>query len=274
MTGEDEAKATSLVGDSYGALNTLFSGLAFFGVILAIFLQSRELKLQRGELAATRRIYSEQQTLTRRQIFDTKFANLISSWRNSVNTIAYQPEGRQITLRGQEAISFIDSQLKTHLAATLHPNDEKDLKSHLSIEFDALFSSFDRRHGGSFEQSIRLCFEALEAIDRSTLLNAVRFTVKSEEPFSLDGQTEKQQYASYTRSHLSVAETHLLMCFAIREGKVALVDKYDMLKHLPLEDVDKREYGELFNTLAARYKGRDQALDQMRAAFRSSSPTT
>jgi hypothetical protein len=41
-------------GDLYGAINALFSGLAFAGVIVTILLQSRELALQREELAATR----------------------------------------------------------------------------------------------------------------------------------------------------------------------------------------------------------------------------
>lgn len=41
-------------GDMFGAVNTLFSGLAFAGVIYAIVLQQRELKLQREELELTR----------------------------------------------------------------------------------------------------------------------------------------------------------------------------------------------------------------------------
>lgn len=39
----------------YGSVNALFSGLALAGVIVAVFLQSRELKLQREELELTRR---------------------------------------------------------------------------------------------------------------------------------------------------------------------------------------------------------------------------
>lgn len=43
-----------IFGDMFGAINTLFSGLAFAGVIYAIFLQSEELALQRTELQLTR----------------------------------------------------------------------------------------------------------------------------------------------------------------------------------------------------------------------------
>ncbi|MGP1991876.1 hypothetical protein D9V96_008320 [Zobellia laminariae] len=43
------------VGDSYGALNAIFSGLAFSGVILTVIMQKDELKLQREELQETRK---------------------------------------------------------------------------------------------------------------------------------------------------------------------------------------------------------------------------
>jgi len=42
-------------GDMFGAVNSLFSGLAFAGVIIAIVLQSRELELQRLELKLNRK---------------------------------------------------------------------------------------------------------------------------------------------------------------------------------------------------------------------------
>ena len=45
---------TGTLGDTFGAVNALFSGLAFAGLILAITLQRDELKLQREELALTR----------------------------------------------------------------------------------------------------------------------------------------------------------------------------------------------------------------------------
>ena len=41
-------------GDAFGALTSVFSGLAFAGLLYTINLQRRELRLQREELAATR----------------------------------------------------------------------------------------------------------------------------------------------------------------------------------------------------------------------------
>jgi len=42
-------------GDMFGAVNALFSGLAFAGIILTILLQRKELSLQREELKETRK---------------------------------------------------------------------------------------------------------------------------------------------------------------------------------------------------------------------------
>ena len=42
-------------GDSFGAINSLFSGLAFGGIIYTILLQRKELKLQREEIVLTRK---------------------------------------------------------------------------------------------------------------------------------------------------------------------------------------------------------------------------
>ena len=41
-------------GDSFGAINSLFSGLAFAGIIYTILLQRKELQLQRKELRETK----------------------------------------------------------------------------------------------------------------------------------------------------------------------------------------------------------------------------
>ncbi|MBL7951396.1 MAG: hypothetical protein JNM62_06720 [Flavobacteriales bacterium] len=52
---EDEAVIRGQFGDMFGAVNSLFSGLAFAGIIYTILLQRRELGLQRRELESTRK---------------------------------------------------------------------------------------------------------------------------------------------------------------------------------------------------------------------------
>jgi len=49
-----DPQAANQWGESFGGLNTLFSGLAFVLLIATLLLQSEELRLQRGELKMTR----------------------------------------------------------------------------------------------------------------------------------------------------------------------------------------------------------------------------
>ena len=81
-------------GDMFGAVNALFSGLAFVGVIFAIMLQSKELKLQRKELKFTRselegqKLQLEAQNTTlRKQNFENTFFELLRIQNEITNAI-------------------------------------------------------------------------------------------------------------------------------------------------------------------------------------------
>ena len=89
-------------GDQFGAVNALFSGLAFAGLIYTIILQRRDLKLQRRdlklqreELALTRKEMEEQtaefekqnETL-RIQRFENTFFNMLSQFQEVVNSLS------------------------------------------------------------------------------------------------------------------------------------------------------------------------------------------
>lgn len=54
MWGANDQYQPNQFGDQFGAVNALFSGLAFAGLFWAIWLQRQELSLQRHELSLTR----------------------------------------------------------------------------------------------------------------------------------------------------------------------------------------------------------------------------
>ncbi len=66
-----------LFGDQFGAVNSLFSGLAFAGIIVTILLQKRELRLQRQELINSREKFDEQNRTLERQRFENTFFRLL-----------------------------------------------------------------------------------------------------------------------------------------------------------------------------------------------------
>lgn len=74
-------------GDLFGFANTLFSGLAFVGVIAAILIQSEELKLQRNELQETRAEFEQQNATLKKQAFENTFYQLIANSNSILHSI-------------------------------------------------------------------------------------------------------------------------------------------------------------------------------------------
>jgi len=71
-------KEVGAFGDMYGGINALFSGLAFGGIILTIYLQRNELTLQRKELRLTRNEFKQQNETLKNQSFENTFFKMIS----------------------------------------------------------------------------------------------------------------------------------------------------------------------------------------------------
>jgi len=84
-------------GDMFGVVNTLFSGLAFTGVIYAILLQREDLALQREELKLTRaelRRTAEAQEKSERALSIQALASAQSARLSAINYLLdhYQSE--------------------------------------------------------------------------------------------------------------------------------------------------------------------------------------
>ncbi|WP_368211589.1 putative phage abortive infection protein [Aeromonas sp. s10] len=90
-------------GDSYGALNTLFSALAFTGIIASIYFQREELKATREELEATRyemkyqgEQFEAQTTALKLQVFENTFFNMLKLFNDIVESMAIPGLGGNI----------------------------------------------------------------------------------------------------------------------------------------------------------------------------------
>lgn len=119
-------------GDQFGAVNALFSGLAFAGLIYTIILQRRDLKLQRRdlrlqreELALTRKEMEEQtaefekqnETL-KIQRFENTFFNMMSQFQEVVNNLTvmvttssgiYESKGRDVfQAQFEKTVVYVD----------------------------------------------------------------------------------------------------------------------------------------------------------------------
>lgn len=86
-------------GDMFGAVNALFSGLAFAGIIITILLQRKELSLQRQELEETRaelkRTADAQDTQIKvlmSQQYQTTFFSLLNAHTNLIGGLNFNNE--------------------------------------------------------------------------------------------------------------------------------------------------------------------------------------
>lgn len=89
-------------GDMFGVVNTLFSGLAFAGVIYAILLQRQDLALQREELKLTReelRRSAEAQEKSERALSTQALASSQSARLSAINYLLDHYESELVKLR-------------------------------------------------------------------------------------------------------------------------------------------------------------------------------
>ncbi len=101
-------------GDMFGALNTLFSGLAFGGLIYAIFLQSRELGLQRLELSQTKEELAGQREQFMRQNFLTDYYNIINFITSHSNSVKLREKTAQGILQ-EDGLNTFDILLTIYI---------------------------------------------------------------------------------------------------------------------------------------------------------------
>ena len=92
----DDPTNQGTFGDMFGAVNALFSGLAFAGLIVTLIYQKEELKLQREELRETRNElnaqkleFQEQNKTMKRQRFENTFFNMLSLQQEIVANISF-----------------------------------------------------------------------------------------------------------------------------------------------------------------------------------------
>ncbi len=111
-------------GDSFGIITSLFSGLAFIGLIITILLQRDELALQREELGLTRKELSKAGDAQAAQVDELKKAaelNALCTLAQSFTDISLEPRTAK-SHAAHEAIDIRDSllaALKGHITIQL-----------------------------------------------------------------------------------------------------------------------------------------------------------
>lgn len=198
-------------GDMFGAVNSVFSGFAFAGVVYAIILQRNEVAISREELSRTKEIMehqsaaiAEQNAATMRKAFEDTFFQLLAMHQDILKSIDLYSRDTEQTTSGHDVFSTMLFRLKRS-----------------SWNYQEFYLS----NGQELGHYYRWLYNILKYIENRT-------------PKGL----EKSFYGNLVRAQMSDREVALLYFNALSEhGKKIkpLVVKFGLLKHLKERDLIK-----------------------------------
>ena len=244
-------------GDMFGTVNSLFSGLAFAGIIITIFLQSRELKLQREELTETREEFKTQNLTLRLQRFENTFFNMLSLHHDIVNNIDWMSErwisdelvrrypialgrskGRMVqdVTKGRDVFELHYSELKKQLRDYV---DQGYISDNYKVEYQKCRNDFDHY--------FRNLYRIIKLVDTTQFTDI---------PGSSKEFMEKYKYTSIVRSQLSTFELLWLFYNCLSENGIEyfkpLVERYTLFKNLRIEELANGRHTDLYDESAFR----------------------
>ena len=228
-------------GDMFGAVNALFAGLAFAGVIFAIILQKKELELQRQELKETRdeirgqkeQLQAQDQTL-KKQNFENSFFQLLSFHNEIVNSLEIPSwGGRGNKIGGRMCFHFFLQALKDNYGSRNLKTSEQ-MKNRINV----LYEEFLSRDYSSIGYYFRHLYNTVKFVDQH----------KSIKEFE-----DKKTYTNLIRAQLSSNELGLLFynCLSDRGAKFkCLVEKYALLEDMEFERLLEPKHRSLYSAKA------------------------
>lgn len=196
------------IGDVFGVTNSLFSGLAFVGVAVAIL-------LQREELDRTKIALERQDKQAYQQNYEGFLFRLIEMLGGITDNI--QATINSVPQKGKIAIDFIaDKDLKSRLART-HPGAALP-------DFETTYSEFFMQYKVQLANYFRLVFYIFKSIKDSSI-----------------DEEMKRYYARLVRSLISDQEITLLFFNGISTHGAhmkPLIEEYALLNNLSLRQID------------------------------------
>jgi hypothetical protein len=209
-------------GDMFGAVNALFSGLAFAGVIFAILLQKQELSLQRKELELTRSELAGQKkemalqnkTLLK-QSFESTFFQLLRLQQEIVNSIDLQKVGNPgLITSGRDCMSVFYERFKKMWGE----NHEIFAGANEQERVNNTYLNFYKGAQSEIGHYFRSLYHIIKLVDQSSVNN-------------------KRLYTNLVRAQLSSFELTLLFYNCLsdlgNEKFKPLIEKYALLKNMP-----------------------------------------
>lgn len=201
-------------GDLYGALNTLFSGFAFLGIVVSIFIQSEELSDTRREIKSQTEQFSSQTQIMFKQSFENTFFQLLGLnneiVKSAVINIKHKKDYfQEVSFNGTGRDAF--KELSSYFLVY------REKYPHLPCE--NVYENFHDEINDFLGHYFRAIYQSLKLIDGAPL-----------------DHIQKKEYANMLRAQMSKYELEFLFYNCIsRLGSVKfrpLLEKYEFFEHL------------------------------------------
>lgn len=251
------------LGDSFGTINALFSGLAFGGVIVAIFLQKKELELQRRELKKTNiqtKILAEESKLQREEFekqnqaleiqrFESTFFRMLQSLQDIIDNLKIalpsmdspEPESPEYEFRvykGREAFEAMVNHIEYGNFLPGKNYEEGPSAVDRSFISEACYGDCFRFCDNEVGHYFRLLYHIIKFIDESDAID----------------DTNKKTYIHILRAHFSINESKCILYNSLSDGLgysklYVLIDKYDLMQNLPARKLHFSDHHKYFPSM-------------------------
>ncbi len=229
-------------GDSFGAINALFSGLAFAGAIWAILMKKKELALQR-KFEKTLGEIKEQKETHQKRSFESSFFQLLDKHNEIVNSMQIQDKA----CSGRECFGYMlrefrntydrykGAEEKFWAGMAKNPDEARQLmRGWANDKYEQLFDQYRPYVGHYFQH----------------LYNVVKFVDQND--FPEDYETKKF-YTNVIRAQLSSNELGLLFYDGLSDRGAkfkVLVEKYALFEDIPSKVLINADHRVLYDESA------------------------
>ncbi|CAK1742370.1 Phage abortive infection protein [Vibrio crassostreae] len=224
-----EVSKRAMFGDSYGSLNTLFSGLAFAGIITSIFLQSQELRETRAEIKAQKEEFELQTKAMNKQVFETTFFQLLQLHNEIVQSLQIETgfSTNRKLVHGRDVFSILFNEKFVSQDYEHEYYHQFDDSEDFSDDLNGHYLKFHRVYGHLVGHYFRNIYQILKYVDQSTV-------------------EDKKFYSNLIRAQMSDYELGLLFYNCISDlGNTKfklLIEEYEFFEHLhSLSSIEEHE---------------------------------
>jgi len=208
--------AAGQFGDQFGAVNSLFSGLAFVGLVYAILMQRYEIAIAKEELEKTKQLIDDQKKSldiqnrqTKQQVFESTFFNMLNLLSNITDNIdILNSQGKIIS--GKDIFNVLMYRLN-EVFSQIYIKGEDD-------NYQKFYDRFYNKYSHEIDHYFRVMYSILSFVDSADLENRNNF------------------YTKILRSQLSDPEIAIIFYNGLsdvgRRKFKPLIEKYGLLKGL------------------------------------------